>query len=69
VTIEDGSNDDKVSTRLAYLINAKLDGTEILNNELDVTKDILNIWKYAESCMLTFDGSSKLSIHVTREMS
>lgn len=61
-------NEDKVSTRQAYLIQAKEDGSIIKKKSLDTSKKGLNIWNLAESCLLNFSGS-KISLHVTRRMS
>mgnify|MGYP001046042624 CR=1 FL=1 len=68
VTIEDGQNEDKVTTRQAYMIHAKLDGSIILKKSLDTSKEGLNIWNFSESCMLVFGGDA-VRIHVTRKMS
>ena len=68
VTIEDVCNkDDKDSTRQAYMIHAKLDGSTILKKELDTSKEGLDIYELAESCMLVFNGDA-VRIHITRKM-
>ena len=57
ISIQDGNNPDKVTTRIAYLIHANEDGSTILKKSLDTTSWGINIWELAESCLLTYGGT------------